>query len=134
MEPRSSHRDRRLPQLLFDRKARGYRRSRFNGRPSLPDNGCGFAGYGRLIDRGYTIDDLPVGGMISPASTVNLAPLRNSALPTFSSWPSTSLRAGVSERVFLRDSACALPRASARASAKLAKRTVSSSQEKMAAL
>ena len=72
----------------------------------------------------------PSDGMVSPAST-------RTTSPTFRSVPDTSLKsfrfapdnnfACVSVRVLRNDSACALPRPSAIASAKLANRTVNQS-------
>ena len=71
----------------------------------------------------------PSPGMISPASTKTLSPSFNSVDAVFSREPSGRTRtAGVSWRVLRSVSAWALPRASARASAKLANNTVSSNQ------
>ena len=71
----------------------------------------------------------PSDGMRSFASQTTRSPLFNSAAGTSSSVPSAlSRRAAVSERILRRVSACALPRPSAIASAKLAKITVRKSQ------
>jgi hypothetical protein len=66
----------------------------------------------------------PSPGMTSPATTSTTSPSRSSSEPTCSSAPFITLRARVLRRVCLSVSACALPRVSANASAKLAKRTV----------
>ena len=74
---------------------------------------------------------VPSLGMMSPTSQTTMSPLRSSGAGTRSSeppWPPTSRRAMVSERVRRRLAACALPRPSATASAKLAKSTVNQSQ------
>jgi hypothetical protein len=64
-------------------------------------------------------------GMSSPAVTTTRSPTWRSVLRTSSTVASGSLRcAAVSARVLRRVSACALPRPSATASAKLAKSTV----------
>ena len=71
----------------------------------------------------------PSEGMWSPASHTTRSPLASAAAGTSSSVPSGSRRrAMVSERILRRASACALPRPSAMASAKLAKSTVRNSQ------
>ena len=68
-------------------------------------------------------------GMTSPASQTTRSPLASDAAGTNSSLPSlSSRRASVSERILRSVSAWALPRPSAMASAKLAKRTVRKSQ------
>ncbi len=70
----------------------------------------------------------PSEGMTSLASQTTRSPLERSAAGTSSSLPSgKSRRASVSERILRRVSACALPRPSAIASAKLAKSTVKNS-------
>ena len=71
----------------------------------------------------------PSEGMWSPASHTTRSPLASDAAGTSSSVPSGSRRrAIVSERILRRAEACALPRPSAMASAKLAKSTVRISQ------
>ena len=70
----------------------------------------------------------PSPGTMSPASQTTRSPLRRVVEGTRSSLPSTSRRAIVSERVLRSAAAWALPRPSATASAKLAKRTVNQSQ------
>ena len=71
----------------------------------------------------------PSDGMRSLASQTTMSPLFSSAAGTSSSVPSAlSRRASVSERIRRSVSACALPRPSAMASAKLAKITVRKSQ------
>src|SRR5262245_4589880 len=70
----------------------------------------------------------PSPGITSPASTTTTSPLRSAEAATFCSRPSTSLRAVVSCRRPRSAAACALPRPSASASAKLAKGTVNQSQ------
>ena len=67
-------------------------------------------------------------GMVSPALTSTISPDLSRLELTGSSFPEALRRlAVVWVRVFFRLSACALPRASASASAKFAKRTVSHS-------
>ena len=87
-------------------------------------------GNGAFINGGEAFDDLPVEGMISPASQMNTSPFTNRDEGTIvisftyiSPQPAKSL-AGVSSLVFLRLLACALPLASANASAKLANNNV----------
>ena len=72
----------------------------------------------------------PSPGMSWPASTTTRSPLRSCDAGTASSAarPSTSRRAVVSWRILRSVAACALPRPSATASAKLAKSTVNHSQ------
>ncbi len=71
--------------------------------------------------------------MMSPASTRTRSPRRSWLAGTTSISPVAATRlAVVSRRVRRRVSACALPRPSAIASAKLAKRTVNQSQTEMA--
>ena len=70
----------------------------------------------------------PSPGMYCPASTTTVSPLRRVAAETFCSDPSTSFRASTSLRIFRSEAACALPRPSATASAKLANSTVNQSQ------
>ncbi len=71
----------------------------------------------------------PSEGMRSPASHTTRSPLASSAAAMRVSVPSAlSRRASVSERIRRSVSACALPRPSAMASAKLAKITVRKSQ------
>src|SRR6266567_7031497 len=66
--------------------------------------------------------------MNSPAETITTSPVRSLELGTFSSSPISSNRlATVSERALRSVSACAFPRPSAIASAKLAKSTVNHS-------
>ena len=74
---------------------------------------------------------VPSLGMMSPASQTTMSPRRSSGAGTGSSLPPAppfSRRAMVSLRVRRRVAACALPRPSATASAKLAKSTVNQSQ------
>ena len=70
----------------------------------------------------------PSDGIVSPASQIKISPFFSCELLTvvMLSFAPTSL-AGVSSRVFRKLSACALPRASAMASAKLAKSKVTNS-------
>ena len=71
----------------------------------------------------------PSDGIRSPASQTTTSPLVNWAAGTCSSAPSGPiLRASVSDRILRSVSACALPRPSATASAKLANSTVRASQ------
>src|ERR1017187_2690753 len=70
----------------------------------------------------------PSPAIMSPASQTNRSPIFNSALGTEVSLPLTSLRAIVLVRSLRNASAWALPRPSAIASAKLAKRQVNHSQ------
>src|SRR3989440_1244430 len=74
----------------------------------------------------------PSPGMTSPASTSTSSPLRNSGAATSCTAPTRSLLANrlaiVVERALRSVSACALPRPSAIASAKLAKTTVNHNQ------
>ena len=72
----------------------------------------------------------PSEGIRSPASTRTTCPGRSSpaGVGTTRSFPSTMSLALVSSRVWRRLAACALPRPSATASAKLAKSTVNHSQ------
>src|SRR5579875_968913 len=71
----------------------------------------------------------PSEGMYSPAETTTTSPARSLELGICSIVPSSRTRlAMVSERALRRVSACALPRPSAMASAKLAKSTVNQSQ------
>ena len=71
----------------------------------------------------------PSEGMRSLASQTTMSPLASSAAGTSVSVPSAfRRRASVSERILRSVSACALPRPSAMASAKLAKMTVRKSQ------
>ena len=74
----------------------------------------------------------PSPGMISPAATTTTSPLRSSEAGTCSTSPSTSTFAIVSVFILRSVSACALPRPSAIASAKLAKSTVNQSQQRPA--
>ncbi len=69
----------------------------------------------------------PSPGMVSPASTSTTSPARNMVAATVSVLPLISLRAVVSVLVLRSVSACALPRPSAMASAKLANSTVNHS-------
>ena len=70
----------------------------------------------------------PSAGMMSPASQTTRSPFCNIGAGTFSSRPLRRRRAIVSLRALRRLAACALPRPSATASAKLAKSTVNQSQ------
>ncbi len=71
----------------------------------------------------------PSPAMVSPSSTTMMSPLRSSDEPTSWSVPSAARRwATVSERVLRRVAAWARPRASATASAYVAKMTVNHSQ------
>ena len=71
----------------------------------------------------------PSAGMNSPALTITMSPLRRLAAGTVSVRPPATIRfAMVSVLALRRVSACALPRPSAMASAKLANNTVSQSQ------
>ena len=78
----------------------------------------------------------PSAGMLSPASTSTMSPLRrleaSTGLIAASRLGCASFLAWISVRAFRSESACALPRPSAIASAKLAKRTVNHSQSEMA--
>ncbi len=67
-------------------------------------------------------------GIVSPSRTTTISPLPSADDGTISSRPSSSRRAGVARFVARNVSACALPRASAMASAKLANTTVNHSQ------
>ena len=69
----------------------------------------------------------PSPGMSSPASTTTTSPLRSCEAGTGCSRPATTRRAVVSLRIWRSVAACALPRPSATASAKLAKITVNQS-------
>ena len=72
----------------------------------------------------------PSAGITSPASTLTISPLRSDGAPTTSSVPSARSRLAIVSVLARRSvSACALPRPSAIASAKLAKSTVSQSQK-----
>ena len=86
----------------------------------------------RLVDRGDPLDDLAVGRDhltgLDGDEVAGLELRRGDDLPVVASRGRWSRNAGVSWRVARRLSAWALPRASARASAKLANRTVSSSR------
>src|ERR1017187_6226099 len=74
----------------------------------------------------------PSPGMVSPASTMTVSPERNRAAATISVCPPLcKRRARVSVLVLRRVSACALPRPSAMASAKLANSTVNHSQSEI---
>ena len=74
----------------------------------------------------------PSAGMTSPAATTTSSPARSAELATSSIAPPGPTRcATVAARVLRSVSACALPRPSAIASAKLAKRTVNQSQAAM---
>ena len=73
----------------------------------------------------------PSPGIVSPASTTTRSPTVSSVPPTPLSAPLTSLRATVSFLVRRSDSAWALPRPSATASARLANSTVNHSQTAM---
>ena len=70
----------------------------------------------------------PSPGIVSPAETTTTSPLRSSFAGTCVTTPSTSTFASVSVLVLRSVSACALPRPSAMAVAKLAKSTVNQSQ------
>jgi hypothetical protein len=70
----------------------------------------------------------PSPGMNSPASTTTVSPRRNCDAGTCSSRLPTTRRAVVSLRILRNVAACAWPRPSATASAKLAKITVNHSQ------
>src|SRR4029079_6299721 len=71
----------------------------------------------------------PSDGINSPAETNTKSPARSLELGTFTTWPLLPVRrfAIVSERALRNVSACALPRPSAIASAKLANKTVNQS-------
>ena len=99
----------------------------------LADHRRGLAGDGRLVDRGDALDDLAVGGdEVARLADDEVALARARRRRRGSSVPSAfSRRASVSERILRSVSACALPRPSAIASAKLAKRTVRNSQTVM---
>ena len=103
-----------------------------DGRPvaaRLADHGRGLAGDGRLVDAGDAVDDLAVTG--DELTGVDDAHVADVELGTgnCSSVPSSRrTMATVSERASRSESACALPRPSAIASAKLAKSTVNQSQ------
>ena len=69
-------------------------------------------------------------GMVSPASTKTISPLRIASEPTISKLPSALIFFACRDlRALRRLSACALPRPSATASAKLANRTVNHSHK-----
>ena len=70
--------------------------------------------------------------MTSPAATTTTSPRRSRPLGTCVTWPSTTRLAIVSVRVRRRAAACALPRPSAIAVAKLAKSTVNQSHAETA--
>src|SRR4029077_5240589 len=70
----------------------------------------------------------PSAGIMSPASHTTRSPFCNAGAGTCCSRPFHRRRAIVSFRAFLKLAACALPRPSATASAKLAKSTVNQSQ------
>ncbi len=70
----------------------------------------------------------PSPGIVSPASTRTVSPERSCVAETVCSRPLVILRAVVSVLVLRSVSACALPRPSAMASAKLANKTVNHSQ------
>ena len=70
----------------------------------------------------------PSPGMISPAETTTTWPLRSSVAGTCSTPSSVTRLAQVSVRILRSASACALPRPSAMAVAKLANSTVNHSQ------
>ena len=73
----------------------------------------------------------PSEGMVSPASQIKTSPFFSCELLTVVILPFAPISlAGVSSRVFRKLSACALPRASAIASAKLAKSKVTNSTMK----
>ena len=77
----------------------------------------------------------PSAATVSPATHSKRSPCLRSELLTICDCPSGSIRlAGVSSRVLRSESACALPRASAMASAKLAKSTVAKSTRKTTTL
>jgi len=73
-------------------------------------------------------------GIMSPASQMNTSPLVKLEELTDCIWSFLSNLAGVSSRVLRKDSACALPRASAIASAKLANNKVKKSTKNTIAL
>src|SRR6266498_2060494 len=76
----------------------------------------------------------PSAGITSPASHTTKSPFCNSGAGTFSSRPWRRRRAIVSLRALRRVAACALPRPSATASAKLANKTVNQSQRASCAM
>ena len=90
------------------------------------------AGDRGLVDRGHALDHLAVGGdevagldqhdVARPEARCRERPVRRSARAGQHAWPAVSVR------VRRRVSACALPRPSAIASAKLANSTVNQSQ------
>ena len=98
----------------------------------FPDDRRRLAGDGRFVDRGDALDDLAVGGdqvvglADDDVSLVQLGGRYQLLGPV-----GVDRRASVSERIRRRVSACALPRPSAIASAKLAKITVRKSQTVM---
>ena len=96
----------------------------------LADDRSGLAGDGGLVDRGDALDDLAVGGDDVAASHDDAVALAEfgGGDTLFGPVGATSRRASVSERILRSVSACALPRPSAMASAKFAKRTVKHSQ------
>ena len=102
---------------------------------ALADDGRGLAGDGRLVDRGDALDDLAVAGDELPGlddHRVALAQLRRRHRSPRGR--RRSRRAVVSWRILRSAAACALPRPSAIASAKLAKSTVNQSQSVTAAV
>ena len=97
----------------------------------LADYRSRFAGDRRLVDGGHALDDLAVGrNVVARFHQHDVADLQAGAghhpvglvRSASAAWP------GFSVRVFFRDSACALPRPSATASAKFANSTVNHSQ------
>ena len=101
----------------------------------LPDDRGGLAGDGRLVHRGDALDDVAVtGDDLARLDDHEVAEGELGAGHLFladSAWPGcqpVSRRATVSRLVRRSVSACALPRPSATASARLANTTVSQSQ------
>ena len=95
------------------------------------DDRRGLAGDRRLVDRGDALDDLAVAGNELPVLTTKISPLRRLGRNSPLVEP-TSRRGSRRFRSALRRlSAWALPRPSAIASAKFAKRTVNQSQSEI---
>ena len=99
----------------------------------LADHRRGLAGDRRLVDRGDALDHLAVGrdevARLDQDDVAGLEARRRHASRTARARPGHSRRlAAISVRVWRRRRACALPRPSATASAKLAKSRVNQSQ------
>ena len=94
----------------------------------LADHRSRLAGDGRLVDRGDPLDDVPVAGdHLAGLAPPPGRPCRSAEAGTSSSCPPDELAGRHLLRIRRSDSAWALPRPSATASAKLAKTTVNHS-------